>query len=230
VDPRYQQEIYSALKQVLSSEIHARVELLPSGQILVNASVQTLEQVDQVLQAIRSRPVAAAPRAELRYWAVLGRPTPDSTANAPQPAVPSVLNGVLAELERAHGNLTFQVLSTAALVTESGQFGEVGGALAIEQKAYIQGDSLTATVSMALHANAIPVAPGAPIMLMSAPGAEPQSPAARVAVATTLQRGEFVVLGESDVRTGMRVAGQRSGPESMLGVGGPVFFIVHWVE
>ena len=70
VDPQYQQEIYAALKDILNNM--GRVQLLPSGQILVNAEPATLEQVDKVLQTIRARPVAAAPRVELQYWAVVG--------------------------------------------------------------------------------------------------------------------------------------------------------------
>src|SRR5262245_61767989 len=72
VDPQYQQEIYAALVQVLQipdQPTRGRVQVLPSGQLLVNADAATLEQVDKVLQAIRARPVAAAPRVELQYWA-----------------------------------------------------------------------------------------------------------------------------------------------------------------
>src|SRR6185295_17407258 len=75
VDPQYQQEIYSALVQVLQQQdqlTRGRVQALPSGQILVNGDPQTLDQVERVLQAIRARPVAAAPRVELQYWAVVG--------------------------------------------------------------------------------------------------------------------------------------------------------------
>src|SRR5512139_3306477 len=73
IDPQYQQEIYSALRDVLNAPgqpTNGRVELLPSGQIVVNAGPETLAQVDQVLQALRARPATAAPRVELQYWAV----------------------------------------------------------------------------------------------------------------------------------------------------------------
>src|SRR5215203_1499284 len=69
VDPQYRQEIYAALQRILSPQgqpTNGRVELLPSGQILVNASPETLQSVEQVLQSIRNRPAAAAtPRANL---------------------------------------------------------------------------------------------------------------------------------------------------------------------
>src|SRR5687767_13863948 len=111
VDPQYRQEIYAALKNILSSEGGARVELLPSGQILINASPETLQQVEQVLQTIRARPVAAAPRADLHYWAVLGSRA--LVADQPGGAPPNALRDVLAELERLHGDLQFRVIGTA---------------------------------------------------------------------------------------------------------------------
>ena len=54
IDPQYQQEIYTALRRVLDSgpPTQGKVELLPSGQILVNASPETLEQVEKVMQAL----------------------------------------------------------------------------------------------------------------------------------------------------------------------------------
>jgi hypothetical protein len=84
VDPQYRQELYSALRSILdptgiTMKAYGRVELLPSGQILVNASPETLVQVEAVLQAIRARPVTPTPRAALRYWAVLGSRTRPAT-------------------------------------------------------------------------------------------------------------------------------------------------------
>ena len=51
IDPQYQQEIYTALRRVLDSgpPTFGKVELLPSGQLLVNASPETLEQVEKVM-------------------------------------------------------------------------------------------------------------------------------------------------------------------------------------
>jgi hypothetical protein len=215
VDPQYQQEIYTALRRVLDSgpPTNGKVELLPSGQILVNASAETLEQVEKVMQALRSRPAPPAPRVELQYWAVLG--TRPSAANAAAqrgpnvsvvgsrspadlPAPPDALNEVLAELIRVHGNLQFRVLGTTSLTTQSGQRGEIGGApLRVEQTTFVQGDTLNARIEM---------------MLTSA---TPDGPAPnQVSVSTSLRRGEFIVLGQSELVGG--------------GLDGPVFFIVHW--
>ena len=220
VGPQYQQEIYAALKDILSPvgyETKGAVQLLPSGQILVNADAATLAQVDQVLQALRTRPVTTTPRVELQYWAILGsRPATanSSGAAAPKPlnevsvvgsrpvsalpAPPAALNEVLAELERMHGDLQFRVLGTTSLATQSGQRGEIGGSpLHVEQTTFVQGDTLNARIEM----------------LLTSTTPEGFSPN-RVAVGTSLRRGEFVVLGQSELVGG--------------GLDGPVFFIVHW--
>ncbi|HEX7237226.1 MAG TPA: hypothetical protein VF405_09710 [Gammaproteobacteria bacterium] len=218
VGPQYQQEIYAALKDILSPQNQSTqglVQLLPSGQILVNADAKTLEQVDQVLMALRSRPVSTTPRVELQYWAVVGaHPVAANAAGRQQvdvsvvgsrapanlPAPPSVLNDVLAELKRVHGDLQFLVLGTTSLTTQSGQHGEIGGApLRVEQTTFVQGDTLNARIEMFLQ-SATPNGP------------QPN----RIEVGTSLRRGEFVVLGQSELVGG--------------GLDGPVFFIVHWPE
>lgn len=208
VDPQYRQEVYSALKSILdptgiAMKANGRVELLPSGQILVNASPETLVQVDAVLQAIRARPVTPTPRAALRYWAVLGSRTRPATAPGAEP--PRVLENVLTELERMHGDLSFWVIGTAAVSTESGQPGTVSGmALEISQTAYVQGDALNATIGINLEGT-------------TQDEAQPRHfSIGDLRVRTTLRRGEFVVLGESEVKSG--------------DLDGPVFFIVHWPE
>jgi hypothetical protein len=210
VDPQYQQEVFAALTDVLTPdpqqglimEAHGRVELLPSGQLLVNADNATLEQVEQVLQAIRAGRVPAAPRAELRYWAVLGSRAPG--ANLPGNAPPSALGDVLAELERLHGDISFRVIGSATLVTEAGQQGRVTGmALEVHQTVFVQGEALNAAIDMRLQGR----------MPASAPG-RAEFEIGGLTVRTALRRGEFVVLGQSEVVS--------------EAVNGPVFFIVHW--
>jgi hypothetical protein len=205
VDPQYQHEVFGALQQVLNPEgvvmkANGRVQLLPSGQILVNADAETLAQVEQVLQAIRTRAVAAAPRVELRYWAVLGSRA--AVANPSGTATPNALNDVLAEIERQQGDLQFRVIGTAVLTTTSGQQGELGGmTLGVEQTAFVQGDTLNARIEMSLQR----------------PRDEPGPPAiGNIEVRTGLRRGEFVVLGQ-----GQFVAG---------GADSTVFYIVHWPD
>jgi hypothetical protein len=205
VDPQYRQEVYTALHDVLapagnSSPTQGRVELLPSGQILVNAAPETLQQIEAVLQAIRARPVEATPRAELRYWAVLGNR--GQNGNAPGASPPNVLDEVLAELKRTHGDLSFRVIGTATLLTESGQPGNISGAtLEIAQTTFVQGDFLNAIIGINLEG--------------TAEGGD-RFPVGDLRVRTPLRRGDFVVLGQSEVDEG--------------GFDGPVFFVVHWPE
>jgi hypothetical protein len=215
VEPRYQQEVYAALEGVLVSNpqfmapgtTFGKVELLASGQIMVNASQETLTQVEQVIKAIGARPVAATPRVSLRYWAVLGTRAPANAANQVGAPPPPVLNDVLAELKRLNGDLTFRVIGSAAVLSESGQLGEVEGmTLSVKQTAYAQGNDLNATIEMELLGS-VP-APPAPQGIEFHIGT--------LKVRTSLQGGEFVVLGESAVQGG--------------GLTGPVFYIVHWAS
>ena len=214
LDPRYQQEVLAALTDVLEnrnpvqgSQTYGRVELLPSGQILVNASAETLQQVEQVLQTIRNRPAAPTPRAGLSYWAVLGSPA--TAANPPGAAPPASLNDVLGELRRVHGDLQFRVIGSAYLATESGQEGRVSGmALEVHQTVYIQGATLNAAIDMNLKGT-VPTA--------DLPTIGTQFDIGAVTVRTALSGGEFVVLGQSEL-----VAG--------TGASRPVFFIVNWSE
>jgi hypothetical protein len=211
VDPQYQQEIFAALTDILTPdpqqglimEAHGRVELLPSGQILVNADAATLEQVEQVLQALRARPAEAAPRATLRYWAVLGAPEADPASSIGTPPPPA-LDDVLAELSRVHGERVFRVIGSAALTTASGQHGQIeASTLSVDQRIFVQGDTLNAQISLELEV----VAP--PPMIGTLEVGD-------LALRTTLRRGEFIVVGESEVQT--------------LSLKGAIFYIVHWQE
>ncbi len=206
VPPQYQQEIYTALARVLNTggQPSGGVQMLPSGQIIVNANPETLQQVEAVLQGIRARPAEPTPRAALRYWAVLGT----DAANPPGSTPPSILGDVLGELRRLHGNLTFRVIGSAAVVSESGQEGEVDGMpLDVEQQVFVQGDRLNGEIDLRLTGIGGPDEDTAIL------------PIGSVSVQTSLRRGEFVVLGE----------GQVNGRQSP-GLDGLVFYIVHWPE
>jgi hypothetical protein len=203
VDAQYRQEVYAALQRILNNgagdgKTPGMVELLPTGQLLVNGPPEALTQVEAVLASLRARPVDAAPRVTLRYWAVLGSRDASNAAAYPGSAPPPVLNPVLAELKPLHGELVFRVIGAAAVTTESGQPGQVNGtAFDVEQRAYVQGDTLNAWIEMELRGT-----------VPSPDGYELGS----LEVQTTLRRGEFVVLGESNFRDG------------------PIFFIVHWPQ
>jgi hypothetical protein len=211
---QHQQEVFGAIRNVLNPptvgpgiQTFGSVELLPNGQLLVNAQPQALEQLEQVIKTIRDKPVAPAPRISLRYWAVLGTRARANGANDVGTPPPAILNDVLAELKRLSGDLTFRVIGTAAVASESGQRGEVEGmTLSIKQTAYAQGNALNAAIEMDLQGT-VP-APPAPEGIEFHVGT--------LKVRTALQRGEFVVLGESAAQGG--------------GLDGPVFYIVHWAN
>jgi hypothetical protein len=216
VELQYRQEVVAALKGVLldspgnlgsssTAARYGRVQLLPSGQILVDAAPDTLEQVEAVLRAVRERPAGAAPRVSLRYWAVLGTRAGANAADASGTTPPPrVLSGVLAELERFHGELAFRVIGAAAVVTESGQPGVVeGNPFSVEQTAYAQGQTVNANIGMSLER-------------VDATNPVQGFFEGELEVRATLQRGEFVVLGESTLQAG--------------GLDGTLFYIVHWPE
>jgi len=216
VDFKYQQEVYVALREVLVADpaqavvggmaAYGRVQLLPTGQILVDARPETHEQIERLLAAVAARQVDVPPppRARFRYWVVLGSRAAESGGD---PA-PSVLSEVLGELERVHGNLTFSALGTATLVTESGQEGEVlGHPLAVAQTAHVQGETASAEIRIRL----LIVEPPRGGAAFSTERETEQE----LELDVTLERGEFLVLGENTVRT-------------PGGIDGTLFYIVHW--
>jgi hypothetical protein len=106
------------------------------------------------------------------------------------------------------------VLGTATLVTESGQNGEINSTpLRAEQRVFVQGDTATAGIALQYVE---------PEILRRARAPTDQSPFAtipdpyvgRIALNVTLERGEFLVLAESTVRTFL--------------LDGTLFYIAHW--
>jgi hypothetical protein len=219
VDFKYQYEVYAALNNILAIDpgiaeaaglTYGRVQLLPTGQIVVDTSPETHAQIEDLLAAIKARQTDAAPRVTFRYWVVLG-----TSAAQPPPGdtPPPILNDVLAELRRVHGNLTFRVLGTATLVTESGQSGEIASApLSAEQRVYVQGDTATAEIEL----NYVEQWPVPPVRAPTEPGFTPFPVpyAGNIDLNVTLERGEFLVLGANTVRS--------------LGLDGTVFYVAHW--
>jgi hypothetical protein len=223
VDPQYSQEIFGALRELLEvagqpGVRYGRVELLPTGQILVNATPETLDEVEQLLRAIRARPPGSTPRVELRYWVVQGRGAPVARTGQDAETVspnfgppPAALNGVLDEIKRVHGDLAFQILATAAVVSESGQLGGVEGMpLTVYQRAHVQGDTLNAELKVQLSG--------------VVPWDNSPRQVGQLDVRTSLERGEFVVLGEGTHRIPWPPTYQGGRSD------GTLFYIVHWPE
>jgi hypothetical protein len=178
VEARYRQEVYSALSVVLSSQ--GRVQLLPTGQLLIDTSPEMHAQVNAVLESIKNQRVVATPRVTLRYWAVLGtKASPQDPDIGAGQEVPSILSDVLAELRRVHGNLAFRLYGNATLVSDSGQYGDLSGeTLNIHQRAYVQQSMLNVELSI---------------------GFELQRFKQGVNLHTSLKPNEFVVVGENTI-------------------------------
>jgi hypothetical protein len=228
VDFKYQQEVYGALVNILNVDpgtsaaaglAYGRLQLLPTGQIVVDTAPETHAQIEELLAAIRERQTDATPRVTFRYWAVLGTSEDNEPGNQPPPnrsvaqaAQLGFLSDVLDELMRVHGNLTFRVLGTASLVTESGQEGEVRSEpLGAKQLVYVQGQTASAEIEVNYVERTVPVMrqeQNQPIFTTFSPYE------GKIALNVSLERGEFLVLGESTVRNQQ--------------LNGTLFYIVHW--
>jgi hypothetical protein len=215
LDAKNAKEIADALGRVLEGQCKVlpsnvqttapgmcKVELLPTGQLLVGAPAALQAQVASVVKAIAARDAAPAPRVTVQYWVIYGAPGKPSAADASlQP-----LDAVVQQLERTHAGLGFSVLDSTSLVTQSGSSGSAhGGSLNIDQtvRASVDDLALSAQIGFARR----------PVI---------QS----LNVNVTIKRGEFVVLGERTAEPGQDESrkdepdkGQKSGM---------VFFVVHW--
>jgi hypothetical protein len=225
VEARYRQEVYTALVGVLSTQgptpSVGRVQLLPTGQLLIDTSTEMHAQVAAVLESIKNHRVEATPRVTLRYWAVLGTkgPQQDSSIGAGT-QVPGILSDVLDELRRVHGNLAFRLYGNATLVSDSGQRGKLSGeTLDISQLAYVQQSMLNVELSIgfeyavvAAHFRASGDGQANPFQTM-------QRFQQGVNLNTSLKPNEFVVVGENTIRNSDRVAD---------GIDGTIFYIVQW--
>lgn len=124
VDASSRQEVLRVLKSLLSSEVdpsrypqlYGRVEMLPSGQIVIDASPERHAEITSLLEAIGRKGVAEAPPVMLVYWALVGVPGAEDSDN-----VPDVLAPVTRQLEARHGPLGFSVADAASIVSASGE-------------------------------------------------------------------------------------------------------------
>ena len=183
-----------------------QVELLPTGQLLVEAPAASQAQVAAVLKAIAARTAKPVPQVTLQYWVLYGEPgKPDATDSSLKQ-----VNAVVQQLKRAHGELGFSVQDTVSITTRSGASGNSkGGPLTVAESLRTSGDDLDLNASLAF----------APRPLMSDLNVS-------LVVSVTIKRGEFVVLGE---RTAVEVhAGDKDQPVDVRQKPGMLFFVVHW--
>ncbi len=215
VDPSYREEAYQALARALrpgaDDSLTEAIELLPTGQILIDATPEAHEQITAVLAEIRRHEAEPTPRVTLQYWVVLGAPQLEIV-----PDTPPVLADVLDGIREVHGDLSFRLLGNATLVTDSGMGGEAGGGLMIKQMAYVQGTRLQAQLSISfVYTKGMRQNGNGQVTVFQPGGQERQG----LELNTSMEQGEFVVVGENSI-TGITV-----GPAV---VDGTVFYIVHW--
>lgn len=211
VDPRYRQEVFEALRSVLSRNDLASpgtISVLPTGQLLVDTSSQMHAQVGAVLESINTYHAEPTPRVTLRYWAVLGTRAPELSSGQGLD-VPEVLAEVLDEIRRSHGDLSFRLHGAATLVSGSGQQSELSGqTLNVTQTAYVQPSRLDVELAMDFQytiATQVPKDDGESI-----PYTRREQQA--LSLRTSLEPNEFVVVSENTMGENL----------------GTVFYIVQW--
>ena len=197
----------SGPKDTVTNQAMCRVELLPTGQLLVEAPAASQAQVAAVLKAIAARDAAPAPRVTLQYWVLYGIPgKPDAADASLKP-----LGAVLQQLERVHGELRFSVLDNVNITTQSGASGSShGGSLNIDETVRAGGDDLDLIARLNF----------APRPLLADLNVN-------LSVSVTIKRGEFVVLGE---RTAVEVGRdeQNKNLPDVRQKPGMLFFVVNW--
>jgi hypothetical protein len=218
IDSRNAEEIAKALGNVVRAQeacpprmtsagsvvqMSCHVELLPTGQIIVEAPGEVHAQIAAVLKAIEAQGAEPTPRITLRYWVISGVDE-DKTARAPQPAG---IEPVLAQLRRLHGNLTFAVEESASLTTESGTGATSNeGELEVQNTVFANGDTVRAEIRLDFRQD-----PGR-ACAQAQGGCQPFRQ--ELGLTTTIRRGEYLVFGERAFDT----------PDGR----GTMFYVVHW--
>jgi hypothetical protein len=220
LDAKNAKEIADALSRVLDGQCKVvpnnvastapgmcRVELLPTGQLLVGAPATLQTQVGAVIKAIAARDAAPSPRVAVQYWVIYGAPGKGGTDAALKP-----LDAVVQQLARAHPDLGFSLLDTTSLMTQSGSSGGArGGTLNVDQTPRASGDDLDLAARIEYAPK--PIVPDLNVSL---------------SVRVNIKKGEFVVLGE---RTAVEIHSGEQGKDLPLDIRqkpGMLFFVVHW--
>ena len=180
-----------------------RVELLPTGQLLVEAPAASQAQVATVLKAIAARSASPTPRITLQYWVIYGEPGKPNAADASL----KPLSAALQQLERVHGDLAFSVQDTATITGQAGtSAGIKGGVLQVSENLRPRDDGLDLMAQISFRLPPIPGESGPPQSL---------------SVSVTIKPGEFLVLGEQTTR---RFS------DAKVDAQGTLFYIVHWPQ
>lgn len=218
VDPGNGDEIFSALASIVGQPVGNQpaagsVARLPTGQLLIDTTPEMHQQIAAVLEEISRTSAETTPRVTLQYWVVLGTPGAASAGDTPP-----VLANVLDEIRQSHGPLAFRLLGNASLVTDSGMQGRTQGEFNINQLAYVQGTRLQAELNISIEYSVVtgqfPTAEG-----QANPFQTVQRMAQGLQLSTSLEQGEFLVVGEQSVSDDIDGQGED---------GGTLFYIVHW--
>jgi hypothetical protein len=216
IDAKNAKEIADAIGHVVAAQCIAgptqvpvtnssmcHVELLPTGQLLVEAPASSQAQVATVLKAIAARSASPTPRIALQYWVIYGEPGKSNAADASL----KPLSAALQQLERVHGDLAFSVLDTATITAQAGtSAGVKGEVLQISENLRPRGDGLDLTASISFRLPPIP---------------NHSSPPQSLSVSVTIKPGEFLVLGEQTTRRDV---------DDKVDAHGTLFYIVHWPQ
>ncbi len=179
VDIQYREELMEILQRLYFYPPNgqerrrlATVEMLSTGQVVIDASAQTHQEIAGVLKAIEAAKPSGSPTLTLRYWVLSGRPNePDAVDGGLR-----MLEPVLKQLEEVHGELGFTVDARLGVTGESGIQTEAGGRpLFVEQTAITDGITLNLKLEL---------------------GHELNQMRQGIATSLTMQQGEFVVLSE----------------------------------
>lgn len=174
VRPEYLQEVADLLEEIFSADVdpntypdlYGRVQLLPSGQILVDASEDRQTEVARVMAALEASPATEFPSVALRYWVVFGVPGGEDSNT-----LPAALAEPLRELDAAQGPFGFTLLDSATVMSRAGRYGGLESeTLEIMQRVYPNGDRINADVNF-------------------------EHELQELTVQFSLERGEYLVLG-----------------------------------
>lgn len=178
VAPQYRQEVASLLAEMITPEadpnrypdLYGRVRLLATGQILVDASTNRHAEIARLIEALESGSVEASPTITLRYWVVFGEPGGQDSSQ-----LPAELADPLRELDAAQGPFGFTLLDSATLTSGAGQGAVLESEnIEIVQEIYPNGDRINAELVI-------------------------ENEFQELVVQIALNRGEFVVLGNSTI-------------------------------
>jgi hypothetical protein len=187
VRPEIAREVEGALMTALSPGNgfpYGRVNLSPSGQLLVIAPPSIQKGVEQILNEVASRKPAATPSIRFEAWLVTASPG----APADSPGLKEI-EPALHAVEQSRGPARFELLEKLSTQTQSGQTSNVRGERA----------SLSVTGSLRRDSKDQPVVAASVLLSTNASHGDA---APSIKAQTEVRPGELLVLGQSGLSEG----------------------------